>query len=271
MPQSARIVQIDIDPLSLGRFYPIELGIVADAGRAAGAIAKALAGFDAGKAPWQERNRKFVSDRAELLARREKAGASKTVPLRPEQVFAEIRSAMPRNAIIALDAGTLCMQATDQLTYFEPPALMTPLDFGSVGISYGTGLGAKLAAPDRPVISLMGDGGFGMAMTEFPTAIQHDIPTVTVVMDNGSWGAEKAYQRDFYNGRYIGADILSAPYDQFARICGGFGVCVTEPGQTADAIRDALKSGKPAVVQVKVEPDAIVSFRRDSFKHRAKR
>jgi acetolactate synthase-1/2/3 large subunit/sulfoacetaldehyde acetyltransferase len=271
IPASVKIIQIDIDPLAIGRFYPIEIGVVADAGASARAIAIALADFDPSRAAWRGRNEVFLRERAELLRMREEAGASKSTPLRPAQVFAEIRSVMPRNAIVSLDAGTLCMQATDQLAYFQPPALMTPLDFGLVGMSFAAGLGAKLAAPQRPVISLMGDGGFGMGMTEFTTAIQHDIPTVTVVMDNGCWGAEKAYQRDFYDRRYVGADILSPPYDEFAKICGGFGALANGPGETADALRDALKSGKPAVVQVKVDPDALVSFRSDSFKHRVTR
>src|SRR5690606_26206599 len=134
---------------------------------------------------------------------------------------------------------------------------ITPLDFGLVGMSFAAGLGAKLAAPERPVVSLMGDGGFGIGMTEFTTAMQYGIPTVTVVRDNGCWGAEKAYQRDFYGQRYVGADIDNVPYDEFARSCGGFGVRVTQSGELGDALSEALKSGKPAVVHVKVDPESI--------------
>lgn len=266
--RGAKLVHVDIDPLAIGRYYPIELGIVADAAGTVRAIADALASQPLDGSAWQSRNAAALEDKKALHKRRADLGASSAVPMRPEQVFAELRSVMPRNGLISLDAGTLCMQATDQLSYFEPPALMTPLDFGLVGMSYAAGLGAKLAAPERPVISVMGDGGFGIGMTEFTTAIQHDIPTVTVVMDNGCWGAEKAYQRDFYGKRYVGADILSAPYDEFAKLCGGFGARANGPGETADAVNEALKSGKPAVVQVKVDPEAIVSFRSDSFKHR---
>lgn len=265
---NVRIVHIDIEPLAIGRYYPIDLGIVADAAQSVAAIAAALEASPLDSSQWSLRNLTAQEDKAALHRKRAEMGASRSTPLRPEQVFAELRSIMPRNGLITLDAGTLCMQATDQLSYFEPPALITPLDFGLVGMSFAAGLGAKLAAPNRPVISVMGDGGFGIGMTEFTTAIQHDIPTVTVVLDNGCWGAEKAYQRDFYGKRYVGADILSAPYDDFAKLCGGFGARATEPGETADAVNEALKSGKPAVVQVKIDPDAIVSFRSDSFKHR---
>lgn len=266
---SAKIVQIDIDPLAVGRHYPVELGIVADAGLTVKALLQALQGFDRGQIAWRSRNEQFLTDRKALLDKREAQGRGTDTPMKSAQVFAALRSAMPRDAIITLDAGTMCMQATDQLAYYNPPSLITPLDFGLVGMSYAAGLGAKLAAPDRPVVSLMGDGGFGIGMTEFTTAMQHGIPTVTVVLDNGCWGAEKAYQRDFYGKRYLGADIDNAPYDEFARSCGGFGVQVTQSGELGDALTEALRCGKPAVVHVKVDPEAIVSFRSDSFKHRA--
>jgi acetolactate synthase-1/2/3 large subunit/sulfoacetaldehyde acetyltransferase len=266
---TARIVQVDIEALAVGRHYPIELGVVADAGLTVKALLKALQGFDAGQANWRTRNQQFLADRRALLDERARLGEGSDTPMKSAQVFAALRSAMPRDAIITLDAGTMCMQATDQLAYYNPPSLITPLDFGLVGMSYAAGVGAKLAAPNRPVVSLMGDGGFGIGMTEFTTAMQHGIPTVTVVLDNGCWGAEKAYQRDFYGKRYVGADIDNAPYDEFARSCGGFGVRVTQSGELSDALAEALKSNKPAVVHVKVDPEAIVSFRSDSFKHRS--
>lgn len=265
---NVRIVHIDIEPLAIGRYYAIELGIVADAAESVHAIAAALEASPVDSSAWAIRNGGAGEEKNALHRKRAEMGASRSTPLRPEQVFAELRSVMPRNGLITLDAGTLCMQATDQLSYFEPPALITPLDFGLVGMSFAAGLGAKLAAPNRPVISIMGDGGFGIGMTEFTTAMQESIPTVTVILDNGCWGAEKAYQRDFYGKRYVGADITSAPYDEFAKLCGGFGARATGPGETADAVNEAFKSGKPAVVQVKVDPEAIVSFRSDSFKHR---
>jgi acetolactate synthase-1/2/3 large subunit/sulfoacetaldehyde acetyltransferase len=137
-----------------------------------------------------------------------------------------------------------------------------------VGFSYAAGLGAKAAAPGRTVVTLMGDGGFAMTMAELTTAVSEKLPTVSVVLDNGCWGAEKAYQRDFYNGRYIGADITSLPYDKVAQLAGARGYAVSEPGQLSDMLKEAIASGEPSVLHVKVDPDAIVSFRRDSFKHR---
>jgi thiamine pyrophosphate-dependent acetolactate synthase large subunit-like protein len=167
-----------------------------------------------------------------------------------------------------VDAGTLCLQATDQLEYHLPPALFSPLDFGLVGFSYACGLGVKVGCPARTVVSLMGDGGFGMTMSEIGTAVSNGIETICLVLNNGCWGAEKAYQRDFFGGRYIGADVPNPPYDKVAQLFGAKGYRVDRVRDIEHVVGDALKCGKPAVVDIQVDPNALFSFRRDSFKHR---
>ncbi|MNC85527.1 Sulfoacetaldehyde acetyltransferase [compost metagenome] len=149
------------------------------------------------------------------------------------------------------------------------PALITPLDCACVGFSYAAGLGAKVAAPERTVISLMGDGGFGMTMGEMMTAVESRINSIAIVMDNGTWGSEIAYQRDFYNKRYIGAHVHSPRFDEVMKLCGGNGYFVTDAGGTADAVNQALKGGKPAVIHVKVDPEATLSFRTDALVKRS--
>ena len=89
-------------------------------------------------------------------------------------------------------------------------------------------------------------------------------------MNNKSWGAEKSYQRDFYGKRYIGADIDSPPFAKIAELYGAKGFHVEKIYELKDAINSALKCNKPAVINVEVDPNALYSFRRDSFKHRLK-
>ncbi len=265
---NARIVQVDISPEAIGRYFPIYAGIVGDGGSVAVAIDEELHDLDGNAVPWRQRTQAACTEYESLWRQRDKDGDAKKTPLSAARVFKEIRDVLPRNAIVTLDAGTLCLQATDQLRYFEPPALLSPLDFGLVGFSYAAGLGAKAAAPERPVVSLMGDGGFAMTMAEITTAVSHGLNTVAIVLDNGCWGAEKAYQRDFYNGRFIGCDITNPPYDKVAELCGAKGYAVSAPGELSDALAMALSANEPSVIHVKVDPDAMVSFRRDSFQHR---
>ncbi|MDH3694550.1 MAG: thiamine pyrophosphate-dependent enzyme, partial [Gammaproteobacteria bacterium] len=100
-------------------------------------------------------------------------------------------------------------------------------------------------------------------------AVQHGANTVTIVMNNQCWGAEKAYQRDFFGGRYIGADINSPPFNKVADLYGAAGFRVERIGEISEAVTAALGCDKPAVIDVAVDPTALYSFRRDSFQHRA--
>ncbi|MFZ4756930.1 MAG: thiamine pyrophosphate-binding protein [Burkholderiaceae bacterium] len=265
--RDARIIQVELEPTALGRFFPVEVPIHGDAGAVARALLVELGAGSAqsGAVDWSAT---FRTRRAELLATRDAAARAPSDRIQPAQLYGAIRAAAPDDAMYTMDAGTLCLQATDQLDYRRPPALFTPLDFGLVGFSYACGLGVKLACPDRTVISLMGDGGFGMTTSEIGTAVAHGIATVCIVMNNGCWGAEKAYQRDFFGGRYLGADVPNPPYDELARLWGAQGFRVERAADLESTIGAAIACGRPAVVDVMVDPDALYSFRRDSFKHR---
>lgn len=266
--RNAKIIQVETDPLAVGRFVPVAVGILGGAGTVAAQLARELAGHNAAvdKGWVSDFQKKYTA----LWAKRDAdADAVRdTQPLQPATLFKLLRNTCPRDAMFTLDAGTLCLQATDQMRYFEPPALFTPLDYGLVGFSYACGLGVKLARPDRTVISLMGDGGFGMTMSEIGTAVTNHINTICVVMNNGCWGAEKSYQRDFFGGRYIGADVPNPPYDKVAELFGACGFRVERASEFEPAMQAALNCGKPAIIDVQVDPSALYSFRRDAFKHR---
>jgi len=267
--KGTKIIQVDIDSGSIGNYYPVDLGIVGDARQFAACLAQASQSDKSHHCGWIDRNDRFKALWKSLWNERESISEKAAgKPLSPEQAFRELRKAMPRNAIVALDSGTLCRQAADLLRYYHPPALLTPLDFALVGFGYAAGIGAKVAAPERPVISISGDGGFGMTVMEICTSVQSGINTIGIVLDNECWGAEKAYQRDFYNERYIADKIISPRYDIVAKSCGAEGYFVTEPGELGDAVAKGLKADKPVVIHVKIDPEAIVSSRKDALKHR---
>ena len=265
--RDAAIIHVEEDATALGRYFPVALGVLADAPTAAAQLLRSVGQATAREAAraWTQ---EFLAERAAYLAKRDTDAPMDHVPIQPAALFKTLRDVVPRDAAITMDAGTLCLQATDALNYWHPKSLFTPLDFGLVGFSFAASLGIKLAAPDRPVISLMGDGGFGMNVSELSTAVDHAINTVTIIMNNGCWGAEKAYQRDFFDGRYIGADVSSPPFDKLAELYGAKGYRAETLAQLAEAVEAALTCGKPAVVDVAVDPTALYSFRRDSFLHR---
>lgn len=269
--RAAKIIQVEMEPTAIGRFFPVEVGILGDAGAVADTLAIEIEALRSNTlrektALWTSA---FQENYAAYLAERDAKAQAKGDVIQPAQLYKAMRAAFPRDAMVTLDAGTLCLQATDALNYYEPPCLFSPLDFGLVGFSYACGLGVKAACPERTVISLMGDGGFGMTSSEIGTAVQNGLSTVAVVMNNGCWGAEKAYQKDFFGERYIGADVPNPPYDKLAELWGAKGFRVERVGDLENTLGDAIACGEPAVVEIAVDPDALYSFRRDSFQHRA--
>ena len=187
--QDAHIIQIELEPTAIGRFFPITLGIWADAPTAAKQLTVAIEQADKRKQAdaWTQA---FQAERKAFLAQRD-ADADMSHPTQPSGLFKVLRQVLPQDAAITMDAGTLCLQATDAMNYWQPNSLFTPLDFGLVGFSFAAGLGIKTARPDRSVISLMGDGGFGMTSSELATAVDYGINTVTIVMNNQCWGLKK--------------------------------------------------------------------------------
>ena len=265
--KKTKIIQVDIEKIALGRYFPIKIGISADAKTVTKQIIDKLIGkkYITKKNLWTEN---CLKERKKYLIKRDKEANLNQKPIYPSGIFKIIRETLPKNSAITLDAGTLCLQATDMLNYFKPRSLFTPLDFGLVGFSFACGLGVKLAKPKTHVISLMGDGGFGMTISEISTAVKFKINTITIIMNNKSWGAEKAYQRDYYNKRYIGTNLKNPPFHKIAELYGALGYHVTRLSQLKNILKKSLKSKKPVIINVEVNPNSIYSFRKDSFKYK---
>ena len=267
--KKAKIIQVELEKKMIGRYFPVEIGIYADAATFADQLYNEIKKTKL-TTHFKEWTTRYLNERKKFLIDRDKI-KFKNYPIQPKGLFKQLRQVLPKNSAITLDAGTLCLQATDALEYYDPPSLFTPLDFGLVGFSFACGLGVKVAKPNKKVISLMGDGGFGMTISELSTAVEYGINTITIVMNNKSWGAEKAYQKDFFEKRYLGADISSPPFDKVAELYGAKGFKVTKTSEINQAVKAALEISKPVVIDVDVDPKALYSFRRDSFKHRIKK
>ena len=255
----AKIAQVDIEGAAIGRYFPVEIAVQADARE----TAKAL--MDTPKGDWSDWLMRLQSEMAGLADEREAEAGLDSLPMHPRRALAEIRKALPTNAIVTLDTGNACLQSADRLAHYQTPGLVTPLDFGLVGFGYAAALGAQVAAPDRPVISIMGDGGFGFTMAEITSAVANNLPVVAIVLDNEAWGAEKAYQMEFFGGRLLGAEIASPAYDRVAELCGALGFAVSKPEEIGLAMGEAILARRPSVIHVKIDPEALNTLRKDLF------
>jgi thiamine pyrophosphate-dependent acetolactate synthase large subunit-like protein len=250
----SKIVQIDIEGRDIGRYYPVTVGIQADAREACAALLEALDREHAcaPRGAWRREAEDLRSRRQARLAEEAKLDAK---PMKPQRVYAELRRALPAGTIVALDAGAAPAYGYDRVEFSAPRTCLTPLDLGGLGFAFPEALGAKLGRPESPVLAIHGDGGFLMNVQELETAVRHSINAVTLLMNNNCWGSEKAYQKHFFAERYIGCDIGNPRYDELARLFGAAGYYADHPDQVGDTIRAAFACGKPAVIEIPIDPD----------------
>lgn len=248
------LIQVDIEARDIGRYYPVAVGIHADARETCQALLGALAreSAPARRESWIQEAEMLRAQRQARLASEE---ALSVTPMKPQRVYAELRRALPPETIVALDAGAAPAYGYDRLSFARPRTFLTPLDLGGLGFAFPVALGAKLGRPDAPVVAIHGDGGYLMNSQEIETAVRHRIGVVTLVMNNNCWGSEKAYQKHFYAGRYIGCDIGNPRYDQFARLFGAAGYYVEHPDQVGDTVKKALSENSPAIIEIPIDPD----------------
>ena len=177
--------------------------------------------------------------------------------MKPQEVYHVLRRIYPADALTVIEAGAASGYAYDRLDFNRPYSLTSPLDLGCIGISYPMALGVKMGCPDRPVISINGDGGFLMNVQEMETAVRWNIPVVAIVMNNNSWGSEKAYQKFFYGERYIEADITNPRLDKLMELFGGKGFYASDERELTEAMSEALASGGPTLIEIPVDPDEL--------------
>lgn len=259
----SRLIQVDVDVNEIGRNYPVDLGIVADA---RSFLRQALAELDRRGASRPER-RRWLADIAGWRKEWDDFTAPNfdiaSTPLRPEAVVKGARQVLPDDAIISLDSGVHHNWFMQFWEARQPQAMLNAWGFSGMGFGVSGILGAKLAAPDRPCVAFCGDGGFTMTPHVLCTAVEFDIPCVWVVWNNFAWGAIRDIQYGLFDGREHGTAFYSGPNKQaynpdFAALARAHGVeaaTITHSDDFAGALEQAVKSNKPWLLDVHVEAD----------------
>ncbi len=265
-PETAKIIQIDINPLNIARTHPVEVGIIGDAKAASIELLAKLKAIVGDKAPVQARL-DLVKERVAAFDKEiEDLAMEPGTPMNPRRVLYEIAKVLPKNAIVCTDIGNVASTENSYLKCYEGKKHIAALTFGNTGFSYPAGLGAKLAAPDCPVINIVGDGAWGMSLHEVSTAVQENIPTISCVFHNTEWGAEKRNQIDFYNNRFVGCDIEAPDFAEVAKTMGAHGVRISTPEEVGPAILEAIALNKPTVIQFDVDGTQLAPpFRKDAL------
>lgn len=234
------VVQIDIDPAQIGRRRPVTLGIVADAGTALSALLDSLDDLSEGRSIPTE----TIASLREGARRYARQTYGESVVM-----LDAVREALPRKGVIVADSTMMSYAAADYLPTYEPRTFYYPQELGTIGLGIPMAMGAKIAAPDRPVIALCGDGGVLLNISELASAVQERIPIVVVVFNDGAYTAVKVDQQERFNRQV--ATSLRAP--DFVALARAFGVSASRaesPDELAQSIRAALALGEPVLVEV---------------------
>jgi acetolactate synthase I/II/III large subunit len=254
-----KLVQIDLDPYEIGKNYPIEIGIVGDARATLQDLLLALGEHarprDYRNAPYFERIQALKKDWEEALrAPRE----SNSTPMTISRALVEARKILERDGIVVTGAGNPQSQAFNEFPVYGPRQHITAGGFSAMGFEVPAAIGAKLAAPEKQVLSLVGDGSFLQTIQELAMAAQYDIPVVFLVMNNFGWECIKNLQTtQFGPDRVIATTFKKRDGTPFsanlARVAEGFG-CYAERVEDAAALGPALKRAfskdGPAVIEV---------------------
>ena len=284
-PKQAKIIQVDADHKVLGLVKPISVGICGDAKAAAVALAARLRGRElachgnreqrtaeiaAEKANWEKELDQWTHERdpysLDMIA---EAEAEEGNWLHPRQVLRALEKALPEGVMVSTDIGNINSVAHSYLRFEKPRSFFAPMSFGNCGYALPTIIGAKVARPDRPAVAYAGDGAWGMSMSEILTSVRHDIPVTAVVFHNRDWGAEKKNQVEFYNRRFVAAELENESWAGIARAMGAEGIRVDQLDEVGPALDRALdmqmSSGRTTVIEVMCTRELGDPFRRDAL------
>jgi acetolactate synthase-1/2/3 large subunit len=268
-----RLIHVDLDPQELGRNYPPTLGIIADAKVFTGQLLNAMGlreqrGAASLKKQYSEWRAEVEAWRKEWEAFVRPNFTKKTTPLRPEYVVDALQSVLPDDAILTCDSG---VHHNWFMQFWRPKRAQSMLNswgYSSMGFGVCSVMGAQLAAPERPCISVCGDGGFSMTPYVVATAVEYGLPCVWVVWNNFSWAAIRDIQVGMFGGRELGTAFYpgghygqtegkryNPDFAAWARACGADGVTITKSEDLAGALQQAIRNKRPCVLDVHVDAE----------------
>ena len=270
-PENAKLIQCDVNVAALGLAKRADVYACGDVKEFTTALAKRVKEL----APGLKKNDARIADVKKAKAVWDEeldadSSSNQSAPMHPRRFHKEWTRALPKDAIVATDIGNNSSMINAYLKFEGVRQHISALSWGNCGFAYGAAMGCKIGKPDAPVIAFQGDGAYGISgLSEVMTAVRENIPVVAIVATNDEWGAEKKNQVDFYDNRYVGTNLPGNPdYAKLAENMGALGFRIDHPDQVGDALTEAIKSGRPCVINAIVQGGKEVladPFRKDAL------
>ena len=246
-----KVIHIDIDPAEIGKNVDVDLPIVGDAKNVLSSLNKVLKDY---KVPSE------VNDWTNMIKQKNKDLKPRVsyddVPLKPQTVIKEISDVLTPESILTTDVGQNQMWAAHFFDTQKPRKFISSGGLGTMGFGFPAAIGAKVACPDDPVVSINGDGGFLMVCQELATVREYDIPVIAVVLENRTLGMVYQWQSLLYNERHSQTLLGNSPdFVKLAESFGVNGVRITKPGETKEALSSAIKDNEPILLNVVIDSE----------------
>ena len=246
-----KVIHIDIDPAEIGKNVDVDLPIVGDAKNVLSSLNKVLKDY---KVPSE------VNDWTNMIKQKNKDLKPRVsyddVPLKPQTVIKEISEVLSPESILTTDVGQNQMWAAHFFDTQKPRKFISSGGLGTMGFGFPAAIGAKVACPDDPVVSINGDGGFLMVCQELATVREYDIPVIAVVLENRTLGMVYQWQSLLYNERHSQTLLGNSPdFVKLAESFGVTGVRITQPGETKEALSSAIKDNEPILLNVVIDSE----------------
>jgi acetolactate synthase-1/2/3 large subunit len=259
LSQDATVVQIDMDYRAVGKNRDVALGLVGDVGAILGAVTQAASAHsDNGARKRESWLRGLREEEDRLIAERLPRLMKDSAPIHPLRLAHEINQFLTDNTLFIGDGGDVVTFSGGVVQPKGPGLWLDPGPLGTLGVGVPFAMAAKQARPDREVVCLFGDGAFSLTGWDFETMVRFNLPFIGVVGNNSYMNQIRYGQIQKYGEERgeIGNKLGDVKYDLFAKMLGGYGEEVREPGDIAPALQRARESGKPALINVWIDQNA---------------
>ncbi|MEW9673016.1 thiamine pyrophosphate-binding protein [Ammoniphilus sp. 3BR4] len=250
-----KLIHIDIDPSEIGRNYPVEIGAVADLKQALTVLVRTAIEIAPNVPSNDQLKAEIAAYKEDFIRQNQENTRSTAYPMRPERILQEVREVLPRDAYVTTDVGWNKNGVGQRFPIYEAGTVLTPGGFATMGFGSPAALGVKVAKPDKVVVSLVGDGGFGQNPAVLATAAEENIPVIWVIMNNSSYGViaglQKAHFDTTFGTRFFkDGESYSPDFAAMAKSFGVEGVKIQSAEEFKPALERAVSSNRPFVIDV---------------------
>jgi len=250
------LIQIDIDPWEIDKNYQSTVSILGDSKLCLTQLLDALSKQDVKT----RNNESLANEKKQRHYFSDPVMNSEEIPIKPQRMMKSLRDALPEDTIVFGDIGNNLAWVETFYQSNQPNTYYITSSLASMGYGVSAAIGGQIAAPDRQVVCICGDGGFQMQGMEVVTAVNYDVPVKWFIMNNSSLGMIKDTQDVLFKGRKFNTDFINPDYVKLAEAMGAIGYRVEKPGEIVDVTKQALENGRPTVIDVVIDPDEAPSF-----------